>query len=123
MKGTMKAFYAEADWAPQPQYVLSEREKAESRAMRADFVYKNVRASMKDVAIPETGDGDVLIRVGACGVCGSDLSALKSKPDGYSAFASHMKFPVILGHEFSGEVIEVRKKVKSVRVGDIIAVE
>lgn len=123
MKGTMKAFYAEADWAPQPQYVLSDREKAESRAMRADFVYKNVRAAMKDVPIPAIGDTDVLIRVGACGVCGSDLSALKSKPDGYSAFASHMKFPVILGHEFSGEVVEVGGKVKSVRVGDIIAVE
>lgn len=123
MQGTMKAFYAEADWAPQPGYSLSEREQNEQRAMRADFAYKNVRAGIRDLPIPQIGETDVLIRVGACGVCGSDLSAMRSKPDGYSAFASHMKFPVVLGHEFSGEVVEVGKKVKSVRIGDIISVE
>lgn len=123
MLGTMKAFYAEADWAPKPEYVLSEREKTEHRAMRADFVYKNVRASMQDVQIPQIGDTDVLIRVGACGVCGSDLHALGSDAEGYSTFASHMKFPVIFGHEFSGEVVEVGKNVRTTKVGDIISVE
>jgi threonine dehydrogenase-like Zn-dependent dehydrogenase len=119
----MKAYYAEADWAPKPEYILSEREKNESRAMRADFVYKNVRASLKDVNIPQICEDEVLIKVGACGVCGSDLHALASDQEGYSAFASHMKFPVILGHEFSGEVVEVGGKVKNVRVGDLISVE
>ena len=123
MQGKMKAYFAEADWAPNPEYVLSEREKTENRAMRADFVYRNVRADIKDVDIPPVGETDVLIRVGACGVCCSDLHALASDEEGYSTFASHMKFPVILGHEFSGEVVETGARVKSVGVGDLISVE
>ena len=78
MQGKMKAYLAEADWAPKPEYTLNEREKTEHRAMRADFVYKNVRASIQDVDIPQIADDEILIKVGACGVCGSDLSALKS---------------------------------------------
>lgn len=123
MEGKMKAFVADAEWAPQPEYQLSERELKEKRAMRADFVYKSMHAELKEVGIPQIKDDEVLIRVGACGVCGSDLSALKSKPDGYSAFASHMKLPVILGHEFSGEVVEVGKNVTTVKNGDIVAAE
>ena len=41
MQGKMKAYLAEADWAPKPEYTLNEREIKEHRAMRADFVYKN----------------------------------------------------------------------------------
>ncbi len=123
MQGTMKAFVMDGEWAPKPGYVLSEREITEHRAMRADFVYKNVTAELKEVSIPQIGDTDVLIKVGACGVCGSDLHAMGSDAEGYSAFASHVKLPVILGHEFSGEVVEVGKNVKTTKVGDIISVE
>ena len=123
MEGKMKAFVADAEWAPKPEYQLSERELRDKRAMRADFVYKNMHAELKNVDIPQIKEDEVLLRVGACGVCGSDLSALKTKEDGYSAFASHVKFPVILGHEFSGEVIEVGRDVTTVKTGDIVAAE
>lgn len=119
----MKAYYVEADWAPKDGYVLSERELTEKRAMRGDFVWKNVRASLKEVPTPEIRNDEVLIKVGACGVCGSDLHAIETDEEGYSAFASHTKFPVILGHEFSGEIIEVGKDVKGYEIGDLIAVE
>ena len=123
MQGKMKAYLAEADWAPKPEYTLNEREIKEHRAMRADFVYKNVRASIQDVDIPQIADDEILIKVGACGVCGSDLSALKSDAEGYSTYASHMKFPVILGHEFCGEAVEIGKDIKGVKKGDIIVAE
>jgi len=123
MEKTMKAFVGEADWAPKPDYVLSEREINEHRAMRADFVYKNVRAEIKDVKIPEIADDEILIKVGACGVCGSDLHALGSDAEGYSTFASHMKFPVIFGHEFCGEAVEIGKAIQGVKKGDIIVAE
>lgn len=119
----MKAYYIEAEWAPKPGYVLSGRELAERRAMRGDLVWKNVRASLKDVPTPSIKSDEVLIKVGACGVCGSDIHAIGSDGEGYSSFASHTKFPVILGHEFSGEIMEVGADVKSVQIGDIIAVE
>ena len=123
MQGNMKAFMVEGEWAPKPGYILSSRELKEKRAMRADLVYKNVTTGLKSVSIPEISDDDVLIRVGACGVCGSDLHAIGRDAEGYSTFASHVKLPVILGHEFSGEVVEVGKNVTNTKVGDIISVE
>jgi hypothetical protein len=119
----MKCYYVEADWAPKSGYPLSERETRDRRAMRADFVWKNVRACLKDVPTPKITQSEVLIKVGACGVCGSDLHAVESDKEGYSTYAGHLKFPVILGHEFSGKIVEVGKNVKSVKVGDLIAVE
>ena len=119
----MKAFIVNAEWIPKPRYQLSERESMQKRAMRADMVYKNVHAELKETEIPQVKDDEVLIRVGACGVCGSDLSVMKSNADGYSAFASHMKLPVILGHEFSGEVIETGRNVSSVKRGDLVSAE
>lgn len=123
MQGNMKAFMVEGEWAPKPDYILSPREFKEKRAMRADLVYKNVTTGLKNVPIPEISDDDVLIKVGACGVCGSDLHAIGRDTEGYSTFASHVKLPVILGHEFSGEVVEVGKNVTNTKVGDIISVE
>lgn len=123
MQGNMKAFMVEGEWAPKPDYILSPRELKEKRAMRADLVYKNVTTGLKSVPIPEISDDDVLIRVGACGVCGSDLHEIGRDAEGYSTFASHVKLPVILGHEFSGEVVEVGKNVTNTKVGDIISVE
>ena len=123
MKGTMKAFYAEADWAPKAEYVLSEREKTDKRSFRADLTYKNVRAQITDRPIPTIKDDEVLIRIGACGICGSDLHTLEVDGDGYSSFASHVRFPVITGHEYSGEVVEVGRRVKSLKPGDLVAVE
>ena len=105
MQGNMKAFMVEGEWAPKPDYILSPRELKEKRAMRADLVYKNVTTGLKSVPIPKISDDDVLIKVGACGVCGSDLHAIGRDAEGYSTFASHVKLPVILGHEFSGDHI------------------
>lgn len=119
----MKCYYAEADWEPKAGYVLSERELADRRAMRSDLVWKNIRADLKDVPTPEIKSDEVLIKVGACGICGSDLHAVESDEEGYSAYASHLKFPVILGHEFSGEIVAVGKDVKGYKPGDLIAVE
>ncbi len=123
MKGTMKAFYAEADWAPKAEYAMSDREKADRRSYRADLAFTNVRAGTTDRPIPEIGDDEVLLRIGACGICGSDLHALEVGADGYSSFASHVRFPVVTGHEYSGEVVEIGKDVTSLRVGDLVAVE
>ena len=73
--------------------------------------------STRDVAIEETEDpdvgaGDVLCRVIACGVCGSDVL------DSWVA----KKVPVVLGHELSGEVVAVGSEVRGVGFGDRVVV-
>ncbi len=72
--------------------------------MKAHVFYEPLKMELKDVDDPKIGPDDVLVRVKACGICGSDVayyfgaSSLET-PDG--------KGPCVLGHEFSGEVVEV----------------
>lgn len=119
----MKAFCLTADWRPRKGYDPGEREICDKRAFRANMIYKNPAAAITDVPLPEVGPGDVLLAVGACGVCGTDLKALASDEEGYSAYSGHLRLPVVMGHEFSGEVVEVGRDVKTVRKGDLIAAE
>jgi len=53
----------------------------------------------EDVAKPQPKAGEVLIRVGACGVCGSDIPRIFTK--------GTYRFPIIPGHEFAGTVEQV----------------
>ena len=68
-----------------------------------------------DVEIPEVRDTDMLVKVHAGSICGSDVHVYEWTPN-----YEWMPLPVILGHEFSGEVVEVGSKVQTVAVGDRI---
>lgn len=69
------------------------------------------------VPIPKIGEEEVLVKVMATGLCGSDIHTyLWEKTMHYK----EKYLPLILGHEFSGQVVEVGRKVKTVRVGDRI---
>lgn len=119
----MRAFVLRGTWAPTGGVRLSAREQEERRSYTSGLCWKDISCGMEDVPVPEPGDGEVLIRVGACGVCGSDIHAIAAKPDGYMQYNCHTRLPVILGHEFAGEIVEVGKNVKGYQVGDLIAAE
>lgn len=119
----MRAFYVEADFEPKEGYVLSEREKETGRAMRGNSIWKNIRGSVTDRPMPVCGEDEVLLKVGAAGICGTDAHLLKKDDQGYSLYNGHSKYPIITGHEFSGEIVEVGKKVKRLKVGDLVSVE
>src|SRR5918999_1846778 len=72
---------------------------------------------LRDVAVPEIGDGDVLLRVGAVSVCGSDVH------QAYNTHSWPVNIPVVLGHEFSGTVAKVGRAVKGFREGDRVVSE
>ena len=67
--------------------------------------------------MPSVGDNQVLLRVKACGVCGTDVH-IHAGAQG----ATECNPPVILGHEFAGEVVEVGAAVTRIKVGDHITV-
>ncbi|UCD45217.1 MAG: alcohol dehydrogenase catalytic domain-containing protein [Candidatus Bathyarchaeota archaeon] len=71
-----------------------------------------------DVPVPDVGAGEVLIRVRAAAICGSDLGIFK-----YTPAYSKMKLPVVLGHEFAGEIVEVGEGVVGFDVGDRVLSE
>ncbi|SFQ32387.1 zinc-binding dehydrogenase [Salibacterium halotolerans] len=70
---------------------------------------------VKDVLEPAPGPDQVKIEVKYAGVCGSDLHAYEGH--------YNVKTPVILGHEFSGKVVETGKNVTECRPGDRVTTE
>lgn len=74
---------------------------------------------------PAPGPKEVKIKVHWCGICGSDLHEYDAGPIFIPATAPHpltgVQAPLVLGHEFSGEVVEVGKEVQGWKVGDRVA--
>jgi L-iditol 2-dehydrogenase len=68
----------------------------------------------EDVPVPKIAAGEVLVKVRAAGVCGSDIPRVMTKGT-YS-------FPLIPGHEFAGEVAQVGSSVSTSDIGDRVAV-
>lgn len=119
----MRAFFVEADWAPKPDYKLSEREKSTKRSARGSNIWKDIRGAVTDRPDPKPAADEVLLKVGAAGICGTDAHLLAKDEEGYTRYNGHSKYPIIIGHEFSGEVIEVGSAVRSLKVGDLVSVE
>jgi threonine dehydrogenase-like Zn-dependent dehydrogenase len=66
--------------------------------------------SYETVTDPAPGPGEVVVKVHACSICGSDVHAFHGKHP-------RLTFPRILGHEFSGEIVALGKGAKNYRVG------
>ena len=66
-----------------------------------------------ELPIPEISPEEVLIRVKAVGICGSDVHIYEWMPD-YEHLVEYM--PVVLGHEFAGEVFQVGSQVSGIKV-------
>lgn len=81
--------------------------------MKAGVLHAKDDIRYEEIPMPTVSKGEVLVKVKATGICGSDLSRVLG--DG-----AHF-FPIVLGHEFSGEVSEIGEGVTSVKVGDRVA--
>jgi L-iditol 2-dehydrogenase len=87
--------------------------------MLAAMYYGKGDVRIEHVAIPKPSPGEVLVRVFACGICGSDHRLFQSGPAG--AKMDPWPIPRILGHEFTGEVVTVGKGVEGFNPGDHVA--
>jgi L-iditol 2-dehydrogenase len=83
--------------------------------MKAAVLYAPGDIRVEEMAEPEPGFGEVLIRIQACGVCGTDHSLFTGGFPG--------NYPVIIGHEFSGVVAATGPGVKNLQVGDRVTVD
>lgn len=94
--------------------------------MKAAIWYARNDIRVEEVPEPSApGPGEVIIRVGACGICGTDLEEYRAGPlfipvDKPNPLTGQ-KAPLILGHEFAGEVVEVGKGVSQFKAGDHLA--
>lgn len=86
---------------------------------------KDIR--LEEIEEPVTGAGQVKMKVKWCGICGSDLHEYLGGPIFIPVDEPHPltgeKAPVTLGHEFSGEVVEVGEGVSNYKIGDRVVVE
>jgi threonine dehydrogenase-like Zn-dependent dehydrogenase len=73
-----------------------------------------------DVPVPKPGPGELLVKVAACGICGSDLHIYLWELGAERAVA---RMPSVIGHEPAGEVVEVGVGVKDFKVGDHVALD
>lgn len=71
--------------------------------------------AVETIPDPTPGEGDVVVKVGRCGICGSDLHMTEDPAYGQGAGS-------ILGHEFAGEVVALGKGVEGLRTGDLVSV-
>ncbi|MGQ9706209.1 MAG: L-threonine 3-dehydrogenase [bacterium] len=77
-------------------------------------------AVLDEVAIPEPTSDEVLVKVKATSICGTDVHIYEWNP---WAQGRIKRLPQILGHEFAGEVVEIGSCVKNIKVGDYISAE
>lgn len=69
---------------------------------------------LEEMDVPSPGPGEVLLKIAACGVCGSDLARMYKK-------GPH-KLPLVTGHEFSAYIAELGEGVEGFEVGDLVTV-
>lgn len=83
--------------------------------MKAAFFLGPGKIEVRDVEVPRVEEGEILIKVAACAICGTDVRIFQH---GHS----HVVPPQITGHEIAGEIVEVGKGVEGYRVGDKVVV-
>lgn len=81
--------------------------------MKAAVVVANEDVRYMDVEEPQVTEDTVKVKVGVSGICGSDIPRVLNN-------GVHF-YPIVLGHEFSGEVVEVGKEVRAVKPGDRVS--
>ncbi len=119
----MKGLVLEAQWEPKPDYSVSDWEKETRKAITGNSVWRHPRLEVQERPVPKLQPDQVLLEVKACGVCGSDMHFYETDKDDYILYPGLTRFPSILGHEFSGKVVEVGKEVKDLKAGDPVTVE
>lgn len=80
--------------------------------MKVALYYNNNDIRVVEQPVPEIAPNEILVKVKACGICGTDLLE----------WYRLKRAPLVLGHEIAGEVVEVGAEVKNVNVGQRLAI-
>lgn len=90
-----------------------------SKTMPAVVNYAATSGSveLREVTVPEIGEQDVLLKVGAASVCGSDLHQW------HGTHSWKVNYPIVLGHEFCGTIAQTGNRVRNFKEGDRVVSE
>ncbi|WP_239421956.1 L-threonine 3-dehydrogenase [Bacillus sp. CGMCC 1.16541] len=81
--------------------------------------HRGFGARLEEVPIPTIKEDEVLIKVKATSICGTDVHIYTW--DDWAS--SRIKTPYVFGHEFAGEIVEIGEKVMNIQVGDSVSAE
>ncbi len=84
--------------------------------MKAVVIEEPNKMTVSRIEDPTPGAGEAVVKVEACGICGTDIHVLRGE------FAP-TRYPIVPGHEFCGEVVAVASDVRNVKTGDFVAVD
>ena len=119
----MRALMVEAEWEPREDYSPEAGDEERRLARNGNLVWRHPRFRVVELPEPSPGPEEVLIRVRACGVCGSDVHMYETDDEGYMVYPGMMSSPVVTGHEFSGVVEKVGENVADLKPGDAVCSE
>lgn len=86
--------------------------------MKANYFLGNQKFEVREIPVPEIGPRDVLVRVAACGICGTDVHIYHGDKG-----SAPVNPPVVLGHELAGVVEAVGAEVTTLQAGDHVSVD
>ena len=113
----MKAVVLSARWDPKKDFRLGPKDVEGKLTYLGSQVWRNPTLKIEEKEIPEIGPTEVLIKVKACGICGSDVHMAQPDDEGYILYPGLTAFPCTLGHEFSGVVVKAGKEALNKRTG------
>jgi len=119
----MQASLLEATWKPRTGFPVTKRDEGEKRAVAGSRIWFNPSLRLTELDSPQVGPKGILIKVKACGICGSDVHMYEKDTEGYMLYPGLTRLPVVIGHEFSGEVTQVGNEVVDFRAGDMVTAE
>lgn len=103
----MKAVRLHAKWDPRSDFKLGNKDIEGKVSWLGSKVWRYPEVRVEELPEPKIKrPSEVLIKVRACGICGSDVHMAQSDENGYILYPGLTGFPAVLGHEFSGEVVE-----------------
>jgi len=125
----MKAIELKATWAPKPSFKLGSKDIDGKLTYLGSQVWRNPIVNLVEKPKPQIRSNEVLVKVKRCGICGSDVHMNQAYDDGYIYYPGLTAFPVTLGHEFAGEVVEAgvnafnKRTGKPYEIGEPVTVE
>jgi 2-desacetyl-2-hydroxyethyl bacteriochlorophyllide A dehydrogenase len=90
------------------------------KLMKALVIHAPYDFRIEEVPIPEITEGEILIKVLGCGICAGDIKAFHGgkRVWGETPDTAYIQVPVVGGHEFFGEVVEIGAGVEGIQLGD-----
>ena len=81
--------------------------------MKAIKIIKPFNVEIDDIPMPEVKEGEALLKIKYCGICGADVAS-------YTGNQPFTTYPRIPGHEFSAEIVEIPENDRGLKAGDIV---